>query len=60
MPPKDAKGAKGKDAKGAKGKDAKGAKGGVQPTGTVLVCVFLCVFVSLVRVHARLTRCVLD
>jgi hypothetical protein len=43
MPPKDAKGAKGKDAKGAKGKDAKGAKGGVQPTGTVLVCVLLCV-----------------
>jgi hypothetical protein len=41
MPPKDAKGAKGKDAKGAKGKDAKGAKGGVQPTGTVLVCVLL-------------------
>ena len=57
MPPKDAKGAKGKDAKGAKGKDAKGAKGGVQPTGTG-VRVF--VFASRVRVHARLARCVLD
>mmetsp|Transcript_57076 Transcript_57076/g.92345 ORF Transcript_57076/g.92345 Transcript_57076/m.92345 type:complete len:134 (+) Transcript_57076:196-597(+) len=35
MPPKDAKGAKGKDAKGAKGKGDKGAKGGAPVTGTV-------------------------